>query len=75
MSSRTFYHVVPDGEKWTGKTEAGEIIASGDNKAPVVEETLEHARNNQPSSVRIHRADGTFEDERTYQDDPFPPRG
>lgn len=30
---------------------------------------------NQLSSLRICRMDGTIEDERTYGDDPYPPRG
>ena len=36
---------------------------------------VEVARKNQPSSLRICRLDGTIEDERTYGDDPYPPRG
>lgn len=30
---------------------------------------------NQPSSLKICRKDGTIEDERTYGNDPYPPRG
>ncbi|MFH6681001.1 DUF2188 domain-containing protein [Clavibacter michiganensis] len=33
------------------------------------------ARANQPSQLIIHQSDGTIEDERTYGNDPFPPRG
>lgn len=33
------------------------------------------ARLAHPSQVIIHKADGTIEDERTYDADPFPPKG
>jgi hypothetical protein len=33
------------------------------------------AKANQPSSLKICRKDGTIEDERTYGNDPYPPRG
>jgi len=71
MSNRSNYHVVPDGGKWVGKKTGEETtVAEGDNKAEVVAATIEEAKNNEPSSVRIHKGDGTFEEERTYGDDP-----
>jgi hypothetical protein len=33
------------------------------------------AKRNKPSQVKIHRRDGTFTEERTCSDAPFPPRG
>ena len=33
------------------------------------------ARANMPSQLVLYRADGTIEDERTYCDDPYPPKG
>lgn len=33
------------------------------------------ARANRPSQLLIQRRDGTIEDERTYGDDPYPPKG
>ena len=33
------------------------------------------ARTEVPSQVKVHRTDGTIEDEFTYGNDPFPPTG
>ena len=71
MANRNNYHVVPDGGRWIGKKTGSETaVAQGENKEEVVNATIEEAKRNEPSSVRIHKADGTFEEERTYGNDP-----
>lgn len=44
-------------------------------KQDAVDAGVKEAKANQPSSLKICRMDGTIEDERTYGDDPYPPRG
>lgn len=75
---RKKYHVTHRSadSKWQGKLEgADRASVIEDTKAEAVAKTCDIARNNQPSSVYIHKMDGTIEDERTYGNDPYPPRG
>lgn len=73
---RTVYEVLPDGSDWIVKRR-GATRASYrfDTKAPAVSKGRELAKNNRPSQLVIRRADGTIEDEFTYNGDPFPPAG
>ena len=74
MTSRTQYHVVPDGSGW--KVEHGSTVDSTHRtKNEAIEAGRQVAKGNQPSQVVIHTADGKIETEYTYQDDPFPPAG
>lgn len=63
------------------KTSTWHVTHEGDNqsthaeKDPAVDAGVRAAIDNQPSQLFIHRMDGTIEDERTYGDDPYPPRG
>jgi hypothetical protein len=76
MSTRTVYDVAPNGDGWHVKRRGAEKAASvHDTKIPAIEAGIEVARNNEPSQLVIHKADGTIEQERTYGNDPFPPRG
>lgn len=76
MSKRTTYYVLPHEDGWQGKREGAERASViGPNKQEVMEHTIALARNREPSSVIILHADGSFEEERTYGDDPFPPKG
>ena len=72
--ARKIYRVTPSGDRWELKHE-GVVLYSHDNKEPVVDEGRRKAKANQPSQLVIHKADGTFEEEYTYGDDPFPPPG
>lgn len=72
--SRKQYHVSPSGSNWK-LTLAGVTLSTHITKPPAIDAGVAVARANQPSQLLIHRADGTIEDERTYGDDPFPPRG
>lgn len=45
------------------------------DKVSAINYGVEVAKNNAPSQLTIKRKDGTIEDERTYENDPYPPRG
>jgi hypothetical protein len=74
--ARNIYDVSPNGEKWTVK-KRGATFASGtfDRKADAIEHGKTVAKANQPSQLVIHKADGTFETEYMYGNDPYPPPG
>lgn len=72
--ARKQYHVVPNGAYWAVKT-GGAVVSSHHTKQAAIDSGITVARANQPSQLIIHRADGTIEDERTYGNDPYPPRG
>jgi len=76
MSQRTKYHVLPSQNGWEGMME-GAIRASvvSKSKEEVLERTIKLAQRRIPSSVLIHKADGTFQEERSYGSDPYPPKG
>lgn len=77
MSARKVYHVVPrpDGT-WAGEGEgAKRASVVGDKKAEVLERTIEIAKEHPLSQVVIHKENGEFQSERTYGDDPYPPKG
>ncbi len=56
---------------------AGRASVTGENKKEVVDRTIAMAKNHTMSSVVIHKADGTIQEERTYprSTDPNPPMG
>ncbi len=72
MARRKVWHVVPnpDGD-WAVRRE-GAQRASGlyRNKAEAIERAKELAKANEPSQIKIHREDGTFQTEHTYGADP-----
>jgi hypothetical protein len=76
MPQRTIIDVSPDGDRWKVQ-ERGRSSASArhDSKEDAVEDARNLAKDKQPSQVVIRKEDGTIEEERTYQDDPFPPEG
>ncbi|UWD79254.1 DUF2188 domain-containing protein [Curtobacterium flaccumfaciens] len=74
MSARKRYDVVHEGSEWRLK-HLGSTLYRGQIKQDVIDAGVREARRNTPSQLLIHRMDGTIEDERTYGDDPFPPRG
>lgn len=75
--ARTVYHVVPSGEGWIVKREGAARPSTRwiEHKQAAVNRGVELAKSNKPSQLVIHRADGTIQGERTYGDDPHPPRG
>lgn len=73
---RTRVWVSPNGGDWVVKVEGQTLpLSRFRTKADAVEYGARTARGLAPSQLLIQRADGTIEDERTYGDDPFPPRG
>lgn len=72
--ARKVYRVVPDRSEWTVKHD-GVQLSRHYTKPPAIDSGRSYALSNQPSQLVIHRADGTIEEERTYGDDPYPPRG
>jgi hypothetical protein len=72
--ARNRYDVVPTANGWAVK-HLGSVLSNHGLKAPAVDAGVRAARANEPSSLYIHLQNGQFEEERTYGDDPFPPRG
>jgi hypothetical protein len=72
--ARKRYDVVPSGSRWAVTTGGG-TLSTHVTKVEAITAGVTVARANQPSQLLIHRADGTIEDERTYENDPYPPRG
>lgn len=78
MPSRNKYWVVWNSanEQWqVTKTGNAQAIKNFSTKPPAIDYGVAIAKNNMPSQLFIKNQDGTIADERTYQDDPFPPRG
>lgn len=72
------YHVTKTESGWQGKLENGQRASvTGTTKNEVVQKTIEIAKNQSEASVKIHKMDGKFQQERTYprKSDPFPPEG
>lgn len=72
--ARARYDVVYKSAVWS-LTHAGGTVSSHVLKTDAVTAGVRVAQAHQPSQLLIHRMDGTIEDERTYGNDPFPPRG
>jgi hypothetical protein len=66
--------VVHRQENWVAES-GNEILLAADKKEDAVRLAVELARSlGEPVSVRIHRADGQFQEERTYPRSADPPR-
>ncbi|GAA3012847.1 DUF2188 domain-containing protein [Actinokineospora diospyrosa] len=74
MPTRKVYEVAPDGTRWK-VSHSGQVLSRHDKKADAVDAGRRVAKANAPSQLIIKRANGTIEDESTYGDDPYPPRG
>jgi hypothetical protein len=77
MAKRKVYHVTfHKNEGWFVKLEKTDVVISSHKlKDDAVDMACHIARANEPSQVKIHHQDGTFEREVTYGNDPFPPYG
>ena len=74
--NRTIYHVVPDvsGEAWVVTQEDDHAFRREfRTKDEAVQAAKERARDQEPSHVKVHEADGNLEYESTYGDDPSRP--
>jgi uncharacterized protein DUF2188 len=77
QEARVVYHVMMHEGKWVVKREAapsGEFDAF-ETKDEAIERARIKANRALPSQVIVHRVDGTFEQEFSYGNDPYPPRG
>lgn len=71
------YHVTKDGEKWKLTKEGGQRASiTADTKQEIIKETREYMKS-RSGSVKIHKADGKIQEERTYprKDDPRETKG
>ena len=68
--------MVPDGDKWKVKGEKAErAVKTFDDKKDAVDFGREIAKNQPLGQLKIHKKDGTIQEERTYGKDPYPPKG
>ncbi len=75
---RKNYHVTKTTNGWQVKREKTNIpVAIGKTKSEVVKKAIALAKKDTSSSLKIHLANGRFQEERTYprKSDPFPPKG
>lgn len=59
------YHLIPDGDRWKLTFQNDGSLLFFDTKEDALTGCAEYMREHH-GSLHIHRADGTFEDERTY---------
>lgn len=65
--TRKKYHITKTDNGWQGKLEKGQRASVvGNTKVEVQQKTIGLAKNNNNSQVFIHKADGKFQEERTY---------
>ena len=58
--------VTKKGEQWVGQTN-GQTVSRGNTKAEAVKNTAKVAKADKaPVTVKIHKADGKIQEERTY---------
>lgn len=77
MANRETYHVTQreDGDWQVRGQGASRASAVEGTKAEAVSRGAEIARNKGNSQLIIHKQDGKIQEERTYDNDPFPPTG
>jgi hypothetical protein len=71
------YHLVPDGGHWILKPEGSDsVLANFDSKQQAVDASTDLVRE-KSGSLKIHNAEGSIEEERTYprSADPVETRG
>lgn len=60
------YHITKKGEKWNLTKEGGQRPSkSADTKEEIIQETRDFMQGKE-ASVKIHKEDGRFQEERTY---------
>ncbi len=61
------YHVTKDGDKWKLTKEGNQRASkTADTKKEIIKQTQEYM-GDKTGSIKIHKEDGTFQEERTYQ--------
>ena len=71
------YHVTKSGNQWKLKKEGAERASkTADTKQEIINQTREFMKD-KTASVKIHKENGAFQEERTYQrkDDPSKSKG
>ncbi len=68
--SRVSYHIVPHSDGWQLNRQGQDDGETFSGKEQAVQAGMTLARTHAASQLIIHRADGTFEEGRTYGDDP-----
>lgn len=59
------YHLIPEGDRWKLTHESDGSLLYFETKDDALNGCAEYMREHQ-GSLKIHRADGSFEEERTY---------
>ncbi|MEE8639006.1 MAG: DUF2188 domain-containing protein [bacterium] len=76
MAKRKQYHVTPVKKGGWRVTETGKARGFNfETKPPAVKKAVALAKKNRPSQVKIRKRNGRIQDERTYGQDPYPPKG
>jgi uncharacterized protein YdaT len=77
MPNRNTYHITQreDGDWQVRGQGASRASAVKGTKAEAVSRGAEIARNKGNSQLIIHKQDGKIQEERTYDNDPYPPPG
>lgn len=68
-SDGTLMRVAPDGEAWSVRVEGEKLDSHFDTKRQAVREARSLAREQAPSRLVIHRADGTIQRSHGYADE------
>jgi hypothetical protein len=76
MSKRQVFHVVPAKGRWNVNRAGAEWPEKTFiKKKDAVNFGREIAKSHRPGQLRIHKKDGTIQEERTYGKDPYLPKG
>lgn len=75
MSKRERIHITKTDDGWQGKKEgAAKASFTAETKAEAVDKGVDQSKREHGQLI-IHKGDGTFQSERTYGKDPYPPKG
>lgn len=75
MPKRRVFDVSPDGDGWKVEERGGSQRSHHRTKDAAVGAGRRAARKSGNSQLVIRKRDGTIQEERTYGNDPYPPRG
>ena len=64
------YHIVPHPDGWQLNRQGQDDGETFPSKEPAIQAGMERARSHAAGQLNNHSADGTFEEGRTYGDDP-----
>ncbi|MBN5015989.1 DUF2188 domain-containing protein [Stenotrophomonas maltophilia] len=77
--ARKYWYVVTGANGWTVREESSAVQTYRTQAEAIAFATTAargyHERTGKPSGVRIQTSGGTWREERSYGNDPFPPRG